>query len=572
MTQQQIEQWIAQNGGPGAVQYGVEQKQVRNPSYNPDKGPRPGNEEYTSIEVETWKNSKTGAVLSAKRTGADSLEVYDNVSGDPNKGPESRNPTQVASDEKAKREQAERDRNAALSDDPAYETDEERRKRAADRITQQGRDAQTAATNTRQQEQDARQARIDEQNAATQAANASRAASAESRAAAAATRADNKTETVVGGDGKRYTRVTTVSADGNTVTVKNFGPDGKEVAEIPGETKDQYEPEPEGAPDTPLMVGQLTSGLRQYSQYLDQQVKLHKDTNGAQGVSPDRATKLMARRIALAESTIKEQENLTSGQKGLLDNATTQRGQSLSDTQNRRGVAERIATDVNRRGDERLKFLLPENAADHIAARQEEMQNALAYASQWGGMRENPEVDPGSFPALADLRAASMQGIRTPGPPPQIFDARTIQAPPPDPVAAAAAATMANPAFRPAPPVQGSVAAPIQPPAVNPVDGSPIALPTQLPTPSMTPGTPSAVGDTGAPPAPLPINPPAGENGNDPTRPVGMLPSTLSPRFMQEARYGEGSYFDPDLAGQQLSLELNIPPEIMKRAISGLYG
>src|SRR5690348_16069025 len=83
MTQSQVEQWIAQNGGPNAVQYAIEQKSVKNPSFDPyddSKGPQ-----YITVPVETWKNSKTGATLSVKRTDSGDFDLWENTGADPNK-------------------------------------------------------------------------------------------------------------------------------------------------------------------------------------------------------------------------------------------------------------------------------------------------------------------------------------------------------------------------------------------------------------------------------------------------------------------------------------------------------
>lgn len=70
LTQQQVEQWIAQNGGPQAVQYGVEQKSIRNPSTDPaEQALQP----YINIEVEVWRafdprtGKPTGAELTVRR-------------------------------------------------------------------------------------------------------------------------------------------------------------------------------------------------------------------------------------------------------------------------------------------------------------------------------------------------------------------------------------------------------------------------------------------------------------------------------------------------------------------------
>jgi hypothetical protein len=82
-SQKHVEDWIAQNGGTQGLQYSVEQKQIRNPSYNPDKGPRPGNEEYTTVEVEVWRNPATSAALTVRREPDGNFDVMENVGPKP---------------------------------------------------------------------------------------------------------------------------------------------------------------------------------------------------------------------------------------------------------------------------------------------------------------------------------------------------------------------------------------------------------------------------------------------------------------------------------------------------------
>jgi hypothetical protein len=361
--------------------------------------------------------------------------------------------------------------------------------------------------------------------------------------------------------------------------------------------KDQWAPEPAGAPDLPTQIGQYSSGLKAYSQWLDQQVELHRTSGGKEGVSPENATKLMTRRIAVAESAIKEQQGLESTQSGLLSNATTQRGQTLNETQNRRSMAQTVAADVNRRGDERLKFLRPEHAADHVAARQEELRNALAYAGEWGGMRDVPEVDVGGFPALAAARQASMApaaSVRTPGAPPAVPSGADV--------AAANAATQAGfrEAVAPLLPPPAASSPPMQAAAVNPIDQQPIVLPNQLPRPAIAPAPPvsSQIRDdyrADTPrvtePAPqdgviltpytpdqlqpgVPVQIPGAPPGQSVPYPSSDAAVSMAPsiRGLQEARYGEGVYFDPVLASDDLSMRLGIDPEIMRQARASLYG
>ena len=608
MDQQELERRLAEIFGAdqSRVSHGMARQEVDNPAFVPPGSPgfNPTIHPTVTITEETWTDANGNKFVAQRWPDGTIKEngrvTAPNKSSGPQRTPEQqRSDAATATENETKAQEAIRIRNESQwNADPANR---------ANGGSGRYEDHATRDARLKKEKDDAdEKARRDRLEAETSATRASQ----EARAAAAANKADNKIDTVKGSDGKTYTRVTVVSPDGKNVTVSNFGPDGKPVGEIPGESATAFGVEPAGAPEQTYTVGQVTTGLRTYSTWLSGQVKLYHDTNGAQGVKPDEATKLMTRRIALAESAIKEQEGLGNAQTSLLNNATTQRGQTLGDTQSRRAAAERIATDVNTRGDARLKYLLPGQAGTHLAARQEEMQNALGYAGQWGGMRESPEVDPNSFPALAELRNASMAGIQTAAQGgPRIFDprnpaARPLPAAPVDAAALEAENQATQAGFHGAiapltVPVQAPVSLPIVPPAVNPIDQSPIVLPTQLPGVStagpplnqgqdaspagIAPGDPSsALGQPGDPgygstyqqpdtapimqpgPHPLPVPSQYGDAGD--------AQSQMSPRFMQETRYGQGNYFDPDLAGNELMQRLGIDPEIMRQAISGAYG
>lgn len=380
--------------------------------------------------------------------------------------------------------------------------------------------------------------------------------------------------------------------DDGTTTREQQRP-GERAAEQRAAEKDTFGVEPAGAPEMTYSVGQMSAGLRTYSQWLSQQVKLHRDTNGAQGIAPNEATKLMERRIALAEAALKEQEGLVNAQSGQRRDDIGQRRDTLSETQSRRGAAERALKQVQDATAPLLKYMLPGDARAFVAAQQEMLQNALGYAGQWGGLRESPEIGADTFPALRQIREASMAGIQTAAAGgPEIFAPRPVTAPaqPPAPTAAA------TPAFRPQPPATpppATTAAPV-PAGTNPIDGSAVVVPTQLPRPSTVRATtdltrslidnvlqnPAVPADdqraTALPPNPPIVAPFQDEQpadvpvNTDPSQgPVGMAPPM---RAIQEARYGQGNYFDPDLAGSELAARLGIDPEIMRQAIGTLYG
>lgn len=81
LTQQQVEQWIAQNGGPSGLQYGVEQKTVRNPDFGIANPTAP---EYVPIEVEVWRNPTTKAALTVRRQASGDFEQIESVGALPN--------------------------------------------------------------------------------------------------------------------------------------------------------------------------------------------------------------------------------------------------------------------------------------------------------------------------------------------------------------------------------------------------------------------------------------------------------------------------------------------------------
>lgn len=439
--------------------------------------------------------------------------------------------------EKAAQEQAE-ENERSWNADPNNPRGSGFRETHLERREREARETREAEARTRQAQQDARQREIDAQNAATRAAAERRAEAAEQRSAGAERRA---------------------------------------------EEQGAFGVEPAGAPEMTYTVGQMSAGLRQYSQWLSQQVKLHKDTNGAQGIAPNEATKLMERRIALAESTLKEQEGLANVQASQRGQDITQRGQTLSDTAGRRSAAQALHTNALSTFVPLATRLGPGGGALLSQAINDTLASGRGYVDSFGGLRESPEISADSFPALAELRRASMAGIQTAAQGgPRIFDIRT---PPPSGADVEAANQAAQSGFReaigpllgppPAAPAAAPAAAPIVPPANNPIDGTPIALPTQMPgaparlpirddwstDPGLTPLPPFVTPDRYQPAPPINLDPSQG--------PVGMQPPM---RAIQEMRYGGGNYFDPDLAGNDLSMRLGIPPEIMSRAISGLYG
>lgn len=221
MTDAELQAWLAQHGGE------VGRKDIEDEIDDPSGAvDARGNPRKTKKVDRTEITAKDGATMTLRRLGGSLVSApgepqYDVVENTPPKATAAAaNPDSPQNQNEAEL-QRQRKANAALpaDQDPAYETDAERRKRAQDRITQQGADAKAAEATKRQQEQDARQARIDEQNAATNAANAQRNASAEQRAVDAA----NKPSVEIRDDGK-----------GGVVAVSTYPGGRVETKPVPG--------------------------------------------------------------------------------------------------------------------------------------------------------------------------------------------------------------------------------------------------------------------------------------------------------------------------------------------------
>jgi len=163
MNQQEVEAWIAQQGGPSAVQHSVEKRTVPNPAFamtlpNGDPNPQyqPGSPATIQVSSEKWVNSKTTATLHVARKDDGSFDVIENQGADPNKPTTGATEVSRAAEAKAKRDREESEVNAALpkDQDPRYETNEARAKRAQETIDRQGRDAKAAEDKARQDKAD----------------------------------------------------------------------------------------------------------------------------------------------------------------------------------------------------------------------------------------------------------------------------------------------------------------------------------------------------------------------------------------------------------------------------------
>lgn len=120
-TQQQVEEWIAKNGGASAVAYDETRSSIPNPlrdinhpDYDPTAPP------MISVDRRVWTNTKTGAKLVTEPSDGNGYEVISNEGADPNKAPGSTTTASGADPEELRRQ---RERNQAAG--AGYYTDAE---------------------------------------------------------------------------------------------------------------------------------------------------------------------------------------------------------------------------------------------------------------------------------------------------------------------------------------------------------------------------------------------------------------------------------------------------------------
>lgn len=272
MNQQQIEAWIAANGGAGAVQYTTAKKRVPNPQYAMTLPDGTANSQYapgqpSSIEVtdQQWVNSKTGATLHVNPKDDGSFDVIENTGADPNKpssagqkptnvyigtNPSSGKQSQVSEYPDGHKEYDDTQVPAAQNLTPA----QQQTQAAQASTAQQGAATEQALNNERSwnsQHGYGWVTHADRDKAIREQEAAARAEGNQQRIAAAqeatnqlardrlqfdrdkANLPDVKATDIVV-NGVHYTRVTSITPQGST-TIKNYGPDGKEEASIPGE-------------------------------------------------------------------------------------------------------------------------------------------------------------------------------------------------------------------------------------------------------------------------------------------------------------------------------------------------
>lgn len=211
--------------------------------------------------------------------------------------------------------QRQREKNAALpaSQDPAYETDKERRDRSDARIKEQGAAATAAAT----------QANVDADNRRADQTAATSAATAAQNSATAAARE------------KREQEAAGRIQDPTTKQWLEKGPDN-----VWRPVKTEGVPtgaEPAGAPQPSGRLGEAAADMAAYEQWLAPQVRSGKMTL-------DQADKRREARRQFWETAIKEQQGVVNAQQAGFNSQNTQRSATMADLSNRRSAAGAIAT------------------------------------------------------------------------------------------------------------------------------------------------------------------------------------------------------------------------------------
>jgi hypothetical protein len=374
-------------------------------------------------------------------------------------------PGQQAQDQNEAILQAQREKNAALpkEQDPAYETDEDRRKRAEARIVQQGAAA-------RQQQQDTRQAGADQ-----------RADQANQRAEDAAGRAEQRAAT-------SEQRAARNPVQKNPVTGKLeeilYNPDGtvKGVRELPNQNDQLPSNAPQFIPD----LSRPGLGLTEFSS----QVRARTD------LTPVQQNAIITEAHTTATAEANRINAIIGVQEGQRNSDVTQRGQDTVQANTRLTTASNDFSTSVRGAGELGKYSRPSVILQDL------LRLSYEQGKRYGGFETPARVQPG--PAVQQVNE---MGLNSPlGAPPQWqADAAQAQAEAAQRHAQAAAGTntLAPPVFSPAPPTN---VLPGQAP-VNPAYGEP----------GSNPNAPVGMSPLGAGPWGAPPDPSAPPSGLAPT-------------------------------------------------------
>lgn len=341
--------------------------------------------------------------------------------GTPPSGPQ-RTPEQQTTDSAAaalaRREQQERERNAALppDQDPAYETDADRRARAQATITRQGADAERARQQTRQEEADAR-------------ATADRA-----RALAPKPQQDQSgawgywtTDTppkwvpIAGGPAAPQTPVQVNGTWGVWKPGANGGaPTFEPIANAPVKPSDR--PIPASAPRFTPNYNLPDLGLTAYNQQLMDWVN-----SGATGATREIAGQLIEQAGGLATQTASHGTTLAGQAATARGQDITQRGQDIGEVQSRRSSANDMFQNALKSTDEGARRLMGGDEALAGEAMRAALNLGRLNAQAAGGMQQIPQVPQayvaalGGAPGTTDTQVHVSNGqvsVSPPGAPP----------------------------------------------------------------------------------------------------------------------------------------------------------
>lgn len=461
MSQADVDAWIAAHGGRD-LQHGVEQKQVKNPSYNPDKGPTPTNQEYMTVEVETWKNSKTNASFSAKHMPDGSWDRYDAVDADPNKPPTGKTPDEIANTQATTahtqattsatiKEEAEKDANAAAGrgrlTDQQWTAELGRKETAARTAGQQDLANQIAKDRLAfDKEKDGRpEVKVEQKDV----------------------------------NGQPYFVQTTVSKDGKTPPViKTYDGNGKEVpGGLPGVTP----PPAEAGSFTPDRNKQA-GGLIEHIQKLAELRAKNKLTDVQYAAAVTEAH-------AIAKAAAGQWDAEVSAQQNAATSLVQQRGQDINASTSRLGYANQATKDAFDTSMKYAAAMTPKGMAGAGPILPAIMALQDSRAMGWGGMNQPPLITTGQFPAWNQLAHAGGPGSN---------------------VAAVNAATAAAPTVPNALGLGAGIGTQSAPPG---------GVPGAAPMGANPPSGDAQVGNPGMPP------PTAGERGGPPLAPGPVLGS-----------------------------------------------
>ena len=427
MNQQQVEQWIAANGGPGAVQYTSGKKRLPNPAYGrtlPDGSDNPnwepGAPQFIESDEEQWVNSRTGATLRVSRKADGSFDVLENRGADPNKpaGPESQPPKEEPNPADPTRMRRWNPTARQWEDAGPNQAEIERRQKAEAERNK----PQTVATNTSEPYIVTRQpdgTLKSEPNPNYKGPEPK----------------PGTILTIKGQGGKTY--LVPVDAQGNPGPARDSG--------VPGE-----KPIPGDAPVFTPDQNEADLGLTAYARAVRQRTDLSKEQQD----------QLIREAHGTAQTVISRQTSTINTQEGTRSAEITQRGQDAQLAANRLSTASSVYSNALQQAGADTKYSM---GADAMAVAPYYMMLGQAASRMFGPTETPARVQNG--PAIQQVQ---QQGLPTvsqvlataPGNP---------VAPAVDPAAAAAAEAArqqqirANPVFRPTPPVAGAAPSPAPP-------------------------------------------------------------------------------------------------------------